>query len=64
MQFFFYSGRLKSLPLIYSTQPNLGLYFRQDGPYPNPSELLPSGKINEAMVAQEEAAEHLKNDLI
>ena len=63
-QAYYSISQVATIPLIYGTQPNLGLYFRQDGPYPNPSELLPSGKINEAMAAQEEAAEHLKNDLI
>jgi len=53
-----------TIPLFYGTQPNLGTYFRPDGPYPNPSELLPAGKIKEALQAQEEAAEHLKKDLI
>ncbi len=53
-----------TIPVIYGTQPNLGTYFRPDGPYPNPSELLPAGKIKEAQEAQEEAAAHLKKDLI
>lgn len=57
-------SQVTTIPLIYGTQPNLGLYFRPDGPYPNPAELLPAGIINEAMEAQEEAAEHLKKDLI
>ena len=42
-------------PLFYGAQPNMGLYFQPDGPCPNPSELLPLGKITEALQAQEEA---------
>ncbi len=53
-----------TIPLIYGTQPNLGLYFQPDGAFPNPSELLPAGKISEAMEAQEAAAEQLRNDLV
>ena len=53
-----------TIPLTYGMQPNLGQYFQPDGPFPNPSELLPSGKIKEAREAQEEAAEQLRNDLV
>jgi len=53
-----------TIPLIYGMQPNLGLYFQPDGAFPNPSELLPAGKIKEARQAQVEAAEQLKNDLV
>jgi len=53
-----------TVPLIYGTQPNLGQYFQPDGAFPNPSELLPAGKISEAREAQEEAAEQLRNDLV
>ena len=53
-----------TVPLIYGTQPNLGQYFQPDGAFPNPSELLPAGHINEAREAQEEAAEQLRNDLV
>jgi dimethylamine--corrinoid protein Co-methyltransferase len=53
-----------TVPLIYGTQPNLGQYFQPDGAFPNPSELLPAGKISEAREAQEEAAEQLRSDLV
>jgi len=55
---------VSTAPLFYGAQPNLGLYFQPDGPYPNPSELLPHGKIDEALAAQEDAAQHLTRDLI
>lgn len=43
-------------PLLYGFMPNLGLYFRPDGSFENPSDLLPLGKIKEAREAQEAAA--------
>ncbi len=53
-----------TVPLFYGAQPNLGLYFRKDGPHPNPADLLPMGKIDEARTAQEEAAEQLQEDMV
>jgi dimethylamine--corrinoid protein Co-methyltransferase len=53
-----------TVPLFYGSQPNMGLYFQPDGPFPNASELLPLGKIDEARKAQEDAAEALKEDMI
>jgi dimethylamine--corrinoid protein Co-methyltransferase len=50
--------------LFYGSQPNMGLYFQPDGPFPNASELLPLGKIDEARKAQEDAAEALTEDMI
>jgi dimethylamine--corrinoid protein Co-methyltransferase len=44
--------------------PNLGTYYRPDGPFGNPSDLLPLGKIKEAREAQEEAVEHAVRDMI
>jgi dimethylamine--corrinoid protein Co-methyltransferase len=35
-----------TIPVMYGMQPNLGQYFQPDGPFPNPSELLPTGKID------------------
>ena len=53
-----------TVPFFYGAQPNLGLYFRKDGPHPNPADLLPMGKIDEAKTAQEEAAEQLQEDMV
>ncbi len=53
-----------TVPFFYGAQPNLGLYFRKDGPHPNPADLLPMGKIDEARTAQEEAAEQLQEDMV
>lgn len=51
-------------PFWYGAQPNMGLYFQPDGPCANASELLPQGKIREALQAQEEAAGMLTRDLV
>lgn len=55
---------VSTAPLFYGAQPNMGLYFQPDGPCPNPSELLPHGKIDEALATQEDAAQHLTRDLV
>ncbi len=55
---------LTTVPLFYGSQPNMGLYFQPDGPFPNPADLLPQGKIKEAQTAQEEAAEQLCVDMV
>jgi dimethylamine--corrinoid protein Co-methyltransferase len=61
----YYTGSLSTtIPLFYGAQPNLGLYFQPDGPYPNFAELMPLGKIDEARKAQEEAAEALREDMV
>lgn len=55
---------LTTAPFFYGSQPNMGLYFQPDGPYPNPADLLPKGRIKEAQESQEEAAEHLRRDMV
>lgn len=52
------------LPLFYGAMPNLGLYYEPDGPFGNPSDLLPAGKIEEAYAAQEGAVEHAIRDMV
>ena len=52
-QMYYSTNQVTTIPLIYGTQPNLGQYFQPDGAFPNPSELLPAGKIDEAREAQE-----------
>jgi dimethylamine--corrinoid protein Co-methyltransferase len=44
--------------------PNLGLYSQPDGPFPNPSELLPDGKIDEARASNEAAVEDAVKDIL
>jgi dimethylamine---corrinoid protein Co-methyltransferase len=52
------------VPLFYGAMPNMGLYFRPDGPFANPADLLPDGRIEEARATQLEAAERLRNDML
>jgi dimethylamine--corrinoid protein Co-methyltransferase len=58
------ASMMTTAPFFYGAQPNMGLYFRPDGPYPNPADLLPMGKIKEAQESQEQAAEHLRQDMV
>jgi len=51
-------------PLLYGAMPNLPLYTQPDGPCPNPAELLPLGKIDQAKAAQEEAVEYAIKDMV
>jgi dimethylamine--corrinoid protein Co-methyltransferase len=52
------------VPLLYGAMPNMGLYFRPDGPFANPADLLPDGRIEEAREAQLEAAARLRDDML
>ena len=52
------------IPVYYGFMPNLGLYYRPDGPFPNPSDLLPRGQIPEARAATEEALVACRDDVI
>ena len=52
------------LPLFYGFMPNLGLYYKPDGPYDNPSDLMPKGQIAEARATQEEALEACYEDVV
>ncbi len=52
------------IPVLYGGMPDLGRYTKPDGPVDNWSELLPLGKIQEALAAQEEAVEHAVKDLV
>jgi dimethylamine---corrinoid protein Co-methyltransferase len=51
-------------PMFYGAMPNLGLYSQPDGPFGNPSELLPSGRIEEAMASYEAAVEAAVRDIV
>lgn len=53
-----------SMPLFYGAMPNLGFYTKPDGPVENWAELLPAGRIKEALEAQEEAVEHSVRDIV
>jgi dimethylamine--corrinoid protein Co-methyltransferase len=51
-------------PVFYGAMPNLPLYTQPDGPFPNPAELLPQGKIEEARASYEESVEHAVRDIV
>jgi len=51
-------------PLFYGAMPNLGLYSQPDGPCPNPGDLLPRGKIAEAIASYEEQIEHAVKGMV
>jgi dimethylamine---corrinoid protein Co-methyltransferase len=61
---YYTSSQSVTIPYFYGAQPNLGLYYQPDGPFPNPSDLMPRGKIAEARKAQEDAAEALLSDMV
>ena len=52
------------MPIFYGAMPNMGLYTKPDGPVDNWAELLPNGKIKEAMEAQEQAVEFCVSDMV
>ena len=51
-------------PLMYGAMTNLGQYYKPDGPFDNPVDLLPVGRVKEALEAQELAAAHAKRDMV
>lgn len=51
------------IPLMVGAMPNLGLYTKPDGPVDNWSELLPAGRVSEALAAQEEAVDYCVHDI-
>jgi len=52
------------IPVYYGAMPNLATYARPDGPFGNPSDLMPLGRIADARAAQLEAAEACTRDMI
>ncbi len=53
-----------TLPIFYGAMPNLGFYTKPDGPVENWAELLPEGRIEEALKAQEEAIDYSVKDIL
>jgi len=53
-----------TLPVFYGAMPNLGFYTKPDGPVDNWAELLPAGKVKEALAAQEAAVELAVKDMV
>lgn len=64
MNDYYNTSQVTTAPFLYGAQPNMGLYYQPDGPCPNPADLMPAGKIQEARQAQEQAAQYLEKDLI
>jgi dimethylamine--corrinoid protein Co-methyltransferase len=64
MNDYYTASLMTTAPFFYGAQPNMGLYYQPDGPCPNPADLMPAGKIEEAREAQEKAAGYLKKDLV
>jgi len=50
-------------PFFYGAMPNMGLYYKPDGPYGNPADLMREFKIEEAMDQAEKASEHMARDI-
>ena len=63
MNEYYTASQMTTAPFFYGAQPNMGLYYQPDGPYPNPADLLGAGDIDGAKKTQEAAAEHLRKDL-
>lgn len=51
-------------PLFYGAMPNLGLYSQPDGPFPNPAELMPQGRLDEAFASHEAAVDAAVEDIV
>lgn len=51
------------LPVFYGAMPNLGLYYKPDGPFPEPISLLREGKMDEARESMENAANRFVEDM-
>ncbi len=51
-------------PCIYGAMPNLGGYYKPDGPFDNVGDLMAEGKIMEGMEAYEKLVDHAKEDIV
>jgi len=52
------------IPLFYGAMPNLGIYSQPDGPFPNPAELMPNGKIAAALESYEQTVAEAVKDIV
>lgn len=52
------------IPVNYGAMPNLGIYTKPDGPFPNPLELLNKGEIKEARAVCEEMVKVATQDIV
>lgn len=56
--------QMTTIPIFYGAMPNLGLYYRPDGPFPEPIALIRAGKISEAKESMEAAAHKFIEDML
>ncbi len=54
---------LTTIPLVYGSQPNMGMYYHPTGPVESPAGLLSSYDFDKAFAVQEEAAEMMRRDI-
>jgi dimethylamine--corrinoid protein Co-methyltransferase len=52
------------IPLFYGAMPNLGTYSQPDGPFPNPAELMPEGRIEAAQESYERTVAEAVKDIV
>jgi len=52
------------IPLFYGAMPNLGTYTQPDGPFPNPSELMPMGDIEGARASYDATVDEAVKDIV
>ena len=55
---------LTTIPLVYGSQPNMGMYYHPTGPVPSPSEYLSKFEFDKAREVQEQAAEYMRRDIL
>lgn len=54
---------LTTVPLVYGSQPNMGMYYQPTGPVESPSPYLTKCDFDKAFAVQEEAAEMMRGDI-
>ncbi len=55
---------LTTIPLVYGSQPNMGMYYHPTGPVESPSEYLSKFDFDKARAVQEEAAQLMGRDIL
>jgi dimethylamine--corrinoid protein Co-methyltransferase len=54
---------LTTIPLVYGSQPNMGMYYNPTGPVESPSDYFSKYEFDKAWALQEEAAERMRSDI-
>jgi len=55
---------LTTIPLIYGSQPNMGMYYHPTGPVESPSDYMSKYDFDKAFALQEEAAQMMRRDIV